>query len=92
MVYTNSNKVNDGCAPLPPRASPVPLAPLDLGLNLVMCRVHHLQPPCGEVPSPSSDCVQGSAAHTTCKDWVGVILVSASPSGSICITEKGKLF
>lgn len=37
---------------------------MDLGLNLVMYVIYHLQSPCVEVPSPSSDQVEGSVVWT----------------------------
>lgn len=37
---------------------------MDLGLNLDMYMVYHLQSPCVEVPSPSSDHVEGFVVWT----------------------------
>lgn len=40
------------------------LVSLDLGLNLDLYMVYHLQSPCVEVPSPSSDHVEGFVVWT----------------------------
>lgn len=60
-VKKNSNKVKDDYLPYPLQGefSLEALASLDLGINLDKCMVYHLQSPCVEVPSPSSDHVEG---------------------------------
>lgn len=55
MVYKNSNKVNDDYLPHPLQGdfSLEASASLDLGLNLDMCMVYHLQQHCGEFQVPA---------------------------------------
>lgn len=92
-VYKNSNKVNDDYPSPQGDFSLVAPASLDPGLNLVMCVIHHLQPPCGKVPNPSSGCVERLSGWMFLhrRLWIGAVLVNGGPSRSIGEAEKGRL-
>lgn len=69
---------------MPPFSTPTSgaeFSSLDLGLNLVVCMVHHLQPHSGRFQASAQ------TVCTTCRDWLGAVLANASPPGSIWVTD-----
>lgn len=94
MVYKNTNKVND-YPPHPLRGDFSLDSPssLDLGLNLVLHVVYHLQPPCSEVTSPISDGMEGFAVWTLPAEILDKSSSGKCQSpGSSWVAEKRELF
>lgn len=94
MVYKNSNKVNDNYLPHPLQGdfSLEASASLDLGLNLDMCMVYHLQQHCGEFQVPAQTVWKALQCGLYLqKFWIKAILINASSTGSIWMAEKRKL-